>query len=131
MSWNQKQEEIILDILIEGVEHQGVLIEKTTTGKNKRHFEAKTERGIISKARSLTNEALLNDILVTMPEPAPKPKKKTAAERRAELFARKTKMTPQEKGRKSVQDAITAARLAVAKREKAAQKARETRSAKK
>lgn len=137
MKWTLKAEEIILDTLIAGVKHQGELIEKTLKSKEskiKRHFKGRTERSIISKAKSLCHEAILADIQVFMPGPAPKPpkaKKPTAADLRKAMFARKTKMTPQERGRKEVQDALSAARMAVKAREKAVAAAKKARDDKK
>ena len=101
MSWNPKQEQMIIDALVSKPANQKVLADSLLKGKNKRHFTGKSERGIVAKARSLSYEALLNDVMLVMPPPAPKPKKKTAADIRKEMFAKMPKMTPTQKTSKS------------------------------
>ena len=131
MSWNPKQEQMIIDALVSKPANQKVLCDGLLKGKNKRHFNGKSERGIVAKARSLSYEALLNDVMLVMPPPAPKPKKKTAADIRKEMFAKMPKMTPTQKTSKSVIEAIKEAKAAIAKREAAAKKAKASRAKKK
>ena len=102
MSWNSKQEQMIIDALVSKPANQQVLADGLLKGNNKRHFTGKSPRGIVAKARSLSYEALLNDVLLVVPPPAPKPKKKTAADIRKEMFAKMPKMTPTQKTSKSV-----------------------------
>ena len=127
MSWNQKQEQLIIDALVSKPANQQVLADSLLKGKNKRHFTGKTMRGVVAKARSLTHEALMNDVLLLMPPPAPRPAKKTAAETRKAIFAGMPKMTSAQKTSKSVVEAVNEAKKAIAKREAAAKKAKESR----
>lgn len=131
MSWTEKQENILIDLLIEGLEHDGILIERTKKGKNKKHFTEKSDRAIKAKTKALYYEALLHDVDVTLPPPKPPETKPTKQEIRAALFASKTKMTPQKRGSKIVQDQLTLARKERDKKKKAAEKAKATRDAKK
>tara|TARA_Y100000592_G_scaffold99176_1_gene174317 strand:+ start:3816 stop:4211 length:396 start_codon:yes stop_codon:yes gene_type:complete len=131
MSWNPKQEQMIIDALVSKPANQQVLADSLLKGKNKRHFTGKSVRGIVAKARSLSYEALLNDVLLVMPPPAPKPKKKTAADIRKEMFAKMPKMTSTQKTSKSVIEAVKEAKAAIAKREAAAKKAKASRAKKK
>ena len=81
MKWTVEQEELIIEQLLAEPEHQGVLVDKLQNhqeAKTKRLFKGKTARSIISKARSLTYEALVNDVLLVMPPPAPVEKKEEA-----------------------------------------------------
>ena len=131
MSWTEKQEHILIDLLIEGLEHDGILIERTTKGKNKKHFADKSERAIKAKTKALYYEALLHDVDVTLPPPKPPEPKPTKQEIRAALFASKTKMTPQKRGSRIVQGELTIARQKRDQKKKAAEKAKATRDAKK
>jgi len=128
MSWNQKQEEIILNALVAKPATTKVLVDSLLKGRNKRHFVGKTQNAVKAKARSLVYEALLNDVLLVMPPEPPKPKRKTAAELRKEMFSKMTKMTAQQKTSKSVSEAIKEAKEVIAKREAAAKKAKATRA---
>ena len=133
MNWTLKQEELIIEALQSGPEHQGALTDSLLDGDNKtkRLFKGKTTRSIVSKARSLTHEALVNDVLLVMPPPAPTERKPTAAEKRALLFAGMNKMTAKQKKTKTVADAIDVAREAIRKRKAAGDKAKATKLKKK
>ena len=128
MSWNTKQEALIIQALKSKPKDQTVLTQSLLTGKNKKQFVGKSVNAVISKARSISYEALTNDVLLVMPPPAPKPKKKTAAQIRKEMFSTLPRMTATQKTSKAVIDAVKEARLAIAKREAAAKKAKATRA---
>ena len=130
MSWTIEQEELILDTLMAGPSNQDELIKTLRSakiGKRKAFGPSTTDRSLLSKSRSLSQEALTHDILALFPPPAEKPKKKTAAERRAEMFAKKPKMDPKEKTRRHIALALGKARSAMEKRERTTQKAQRTR----
>ena len=126
MSWNEKQEIAIIDALNSKAYKNRD--EMTKALLRKRVFSGKTDRGIIAKANSLSNEALLQGHYLLVPPPAPKAPKLTAAQKRVSLFA---KLTEKQKATAAVADAIKEAKEKIATRKAAAKKAKATRDKKK
>ncbi len=129
MSWNEKQEIAIIDALTSKAYKNRD--EMTKALLRKRVFSGKTDRGIIAKANSLSNEALLQGHYLLVPPPAPKAPKLTAAQKRVSLFAKIPKLTEKQKATAAVADAIKEAKEKIATRKAAAKKAKATRDKKK
>ena len=126
MSWNENQEIAIIEALTSNAYKNRD--EMTKALLRKRVFSGKTDRGIIAKAKSLSNEALLQDHYLIVPPPAPKAPKLTAAQKRVSLFAKIPKLTDKQKATAAVADAIKEAKEKIATRKAAAKKAKATRN---
>jgi len=133
MAWTTEQEEVILHALIDAPKWQSELLSDLRSKKidesDKKMFPEKgknkvSDRSLLAKSRSISEEALTHRILAMMPDKKPADPKPTAAEKRASIFANAPKMKPVQAGTEKVHKAIQAANAAMKKREETREKIR-------